>query len=245
MGTRDYYDAYWSPASAYLGGLLTQQLSRELENQVGEETRLLDFGCGDGKLIGRWLSRRAGSYLGLDISETAVSKAIEHGLEARRIDSETELGVSPDSFDVALAVEVLEHLFAPHEAVRELRRALAPGGILMATVPNVAYWRRRLGLGLAGRWNPAGDALSVQHPWRDPHIRFFTAATLKRMLEEAGFGEVTVSGHGGALLGDLPLLSRLARRRGSSLYRRLESASPSILGARLLAVASKPQGASR
>ena len=47
-------------------------------------------------------------------------------------------------FTVVVCFEVLEHLFAPHLAVAEMHRVLEPGGVLIATVPNVAYWRRRL-----------------------------------------------------------------------------------------------------
>ena len=60
----------------------------------------------------------------------------------------------------------------------EAARVLRSGGVLIASVPNVAFWRRRLDL-VCGRWNPEGDDLSVAEPWRDPHLRFLTTAALR------------------------------------------------------------------
>jgi hypothetical protein len=94
-------------------------------------------------------------------------------------------------------VEVLEHLFAPHLAVHAALRVLTPGGIFLATVPNIAYCRSRVDLAF-GRWNPLGDDLSAEQPWRDPHIRFFTPAVLRRTLTGSGFEEVMIGGHDGA-----------------------------------------------
>ena len=44
--------------------------------------------CGDGRIFGGWLRDRAQSYLGVDISSTAVDRAKEQGLEAATISSE-------------------------------------------------------------------------------------------------------------------------------------------------------------
>jgi SAM-dependent methyltransferase len=237
--TREYYDKYWSPGGNYPGGTPSRQLRRALEKAVSPESRVLDFGCGDGHSIGRWLGDRAKSYFGTDVSIVAVESCRELGLEAAVIDDEASVPLNDASIDVAVAIEVIEHLLDPMACVAELRRVVAPGGTLIVTTPNVAYWRRRLGIGLAGRWNPAGDALSVEQPWRDPHLRFFTRGTLQRMLELAGFVDVSVRGHDGALLADMPLIHRWARRRGSAPYRLMERILPSIFGGRLLGVARR------
>jgi SAM-dependent methyltransferase len=235
---REYYDAYWSEDRPDAAGLWSR-FRDELAARVQPETRVLDFGCGDGSRYGRWLADRAGSYLGLDISDLAVERAGKAGLRARRIQSEAELGVPSGAFDVAVANRVLEHLFAPQHAVRGLWRALTPGGILIASVPNVAYWTGRVRLGLLGRWNPYGDARSVAEPWRDPHLRFFTLANLRDMLRGAGFAEIELGGYDGALLAELPLFRRFWRKRGSAAYRLLESRFPSLLSLGLIAVARK------
>jgi SAM-dependent methyltransferase len=240
MPTREYYDRYWSPGGTYPGGAPSPQLLRALEDAIGPNSRVLDFGCGDGRSIGRWLADRAQSYFGTDISAVAVESCRELGLEAAVLDSETSIPLDDASVDTAVSIEVLEHLLEPLACVTELRRVIAPGGTLIVTTPNVVYWRRRLGITLAGRWNPAGDGLSVEQPWRDPHVRFFTRGTLHRMLELAGFLDVTVTGHDGAVLAEMPLIHRWARHHGSALYRLLERIAPAVFGARLLAIARTP-----
>jgi len=68
--------------------------------------------------------------------------------------------------------------------------------VLVVSVPNIAYWQRRVEH-CAGIWNPYGDDKSIIEPWRDPHIRFFTARALRDMLEAVGFHEVEMFGHEG------------------------------------------------
>ncbi len=178
------------------------------------------------------------SYVGVDISHTAVAAAREIGLDARVIEDATALPFAADTFDFVLSIEVFEHLFRPDLAVAEIARVLRPGGTALVTVPNVAYWRHRVDLALFGRWNPFGDDQSVQAPWRDPHIRFFNRASLARMLDQGGFESVDVRGHGGAFLRDLPALRRLGRGHVSRAYLALERWVPALFASRLHAVAT-------
>lgn len=232
-----YYDDYWRPGGFNPRGLTDPTLEGLLARHTAAGDVVVEVGCGDGRKSGVWLQENARRYEGLDVSSSAVEAAREHGLSARVIAdaAATELGAG--SVDCVVCTEVLEHLFAPHDAAREAWRVLRPGGRYVVTVPNLGFWRRRVDL-VAGRWNPLGDEESVLRPWRDPHIRFFTAATLRRMLEEAGFGAVEVSGYGGGVISHLPYLSR--RRVGASAaYRIVERRWPSLFAYRLVAIATK------
>ena len=213
---------------------------RLFREHVGEGSRVGDVGCGDGQTYAGWVAERSVSYTGFDISANAVELARSRGLDAHVVESADRLPAEDGAFDLVICNEVLEHLFDPLSALREARRVLAPGGRLIATVPNVAYWRRRLDLAGFGRWNPGGDDRSVTEPWRDPHLRFFTPRTLRVVLERAGFTELEVGGHGGAVLRDIPGLRALRHGdRGSALYRRLEDAFPAALAHGLHAVARR------
>jgi SAM-dependent methyltransferase len=244
---RAYYDAYWSEGRFRPVDRLTHPLEELLAPVVSAESACLDVGCGDGSTCGAWLSQRAHSYVGVDVSPTAVEAARAAGLEAHAIEDASELPFADASFDVVTCLEVFEHLFAPHLAAAEIHRVLRAGGVLVATVPNAAYWRRRLDLAALGRLNPLGDDESVDAPWRDPHLRFFNRSALGRMLARAGFRDVRVSGHGGTALGDLPALRRLGRPRGwrhpdwraNPVYSGFERAAPGLLAYRLHAIARK------
>jgi SAM-dependent methyltransferase len=238
-GVTDYYERYWNEGQP--PHELGDQLRSVFERNIGAGYRCLDVGCGDGRKSGPWLAGHAGGYVGVDVSETAVAEARALGLDARTIEDAAALPFPDAEFDAVVCIEVLEHLFEPQHALAEIRRVLRPGGTAIATVPNVAYWRRRLELAFLGRWDPHGDDRSVNEPWRDPHLRFFNPRSLERLVVVAGLRPVEIGGFNGAFLYDLPTMGRrLQVRRASRVYRRLERLRPSLLGIGLYAVAVKP-----
>ena len=87
----------------------------------------------------------------------------------------------PQGMEVALFIDVLEHLIDPWRALVRLREHLAPGARVLASVPNVACWSVRREL-LFGRFVPASTGL------HDPsHLHFFTIPEAKRLLAESGY----------------------------------------------------------
>jgi SAM-dependent methyltransferase len=232
-GMAGYYDAYWGAEDEPFYEPEPALRQRILDG-VGAGTAVLDVGCGTARSYAPELARRAGSYVGVDVSPTAVQAARAAGLDARVIDDAARLPFPDGSFDHVTCIEVLEHLFDPAAAVAEIRRVLRPGGRLVCSAPNVAYWRLRASLAL-GVWNPLGDEQSVERPWRDPHIRFFTPSTLGRMLREAGFSAVEVGGHGGRALDHLT--SRPSEHGQSAVYRLAERRAPGLLALTVHAVA--------
>jgi len=82
-----------------------------------------------------------------------------------------------------------------------------------------------------------GDALSIEQPWRDPHIRFFTPQTMSRMLSYSGFSQVDAKAHGGCFFDHLT--ARPTNFGVSSIYRRAERRFPSLLGMTIHAVAAR------
>ena len=234
-GTADYYDRYWSadPPPQYEPG---HELAALLDRNAEPGARVLDVGCGAGNSYAATIAARAASYTGVDVSVAAVELARSSGLDATVIDDAASLPFPDDHFDLAICIEVFEHLFEPHRAAAEIRRVLRPGGKLVASTPNSLYWRLRLDI-LAGHWNPLGDDLSGEEPWRDPHIRFFGPDTLARMLRSAGYARVEVGAHGGRFLDHLT--GRPTDFGQSRLYGALEVRFPALLGATLQALAVK------
>jgi SAM-dependent methyltransferase len=230
-----YYDRYWGAGEEPYYEL-DPALSRLLFDGVGPGTSVLDVGCGTARSYAPELARRAGSYVGVDVSATAVEAARAAGLDARVVDDASALPFPDASFDRVVCIEVLEHLFAPDRAAAEIRRVLRPGGKLVASAPNVAYWRLRAMLA-GGVWNPLGDERSVEEPWRDPHVRFFTPATMERMLRRAGFASVDVGAHGGRGLDHLT--TRPTAFGQGRLYRLAERRRPSLFGLTIHAVAER------
>lgn len=240
-----YYDRYWSTngwPSDVPRGRFPAELRALLARHLNSSSRVLDAGCGDGAKYGVWLARQTGAYVGVDISERAVEAARSRGLSATVVEDLASLHFPDHSFDAAVCIEVLEHLVSPEAAAKEILRVLKPGGTLVATVPNIVYWRRRLDYAFLGRWHPGGHPGGALHPWRDPHLRFFTRRALQRMLSEVGFQVREVRGIDGCLFGDLPYVARrFGTERVSRPFRFLQDLAPSLFGANLAVVAERRQ----
>lgn len=234
--SRSYYDTYWDT-----WGWDTHpppKLLDLLQRHVSPKDHCLDVGCGDGGTSGGWLQAHTAKYLGVDISESALAVARERGLDVEQIGDAAELPLADASFDCVVCTEVLEHLFEPQVALAEIHRVLRPEGRLIITVPNVAHWRNRLDLALLGRWNPRGDNLSPEQPWRDPHVRFFSLASLSRLVEMSAFEVMERGGHAQfGLAQHSPGLRSLARTpEAGSTTRRAAARFPNVLAESLYAV---------
>ena len=150
--------------------------------------KLLDVGCGSGYLA-KLLKSRVPDVIvdGLDISRVALDRAKQqlHEFWHLNIDLE-DFPLKPESYDTAVCVEVLEHLYDPEHALKEIYRVLQPGGRAIVTVPNLAYWRFRLDL-MRGRVPlPASD---------QRHLHQFNLLLFRQTLTQGGFQTVEIRGH--------------------------------------------------
>jgi SAM-dependent methyltransferase len=100
----------------------TQKMQR-LMRVVPAESRILEIGCGD-RWAGRWLKAHGWpNYTGLDLHPPAD---IVGDIRDWR-----GLGIAPESFDVILAFEVIEHV----PCFQEMYDILIPGGLALLTSP--------------------------------------------------------------------------------------------------------------
>lgn len=145
-------------------GIEYMHLLRLVMEQVREEdfASLLDFGCGDGRLLHEMSRAVPGRrYCGCDFSGRAVAFARALTPEAEFFAGDIRDGIVPGTFDAITMTEVLEHI-PPDDArsvLQKVRELLAPGGRLILTVPT------------------ARVAVSPKH------YRHFTAATLAEALQ--------------------------------------------------------------
>jgi SAM-dependent methyltransferase len=93
---------------------------------------------------------------------------------------ELTLPLEPASMSAILCLDVLEHMVDPWSAMTKLAALLAPGGVLVASIPNVQNYRVILPL-LQGRWDYASEGLLDR-----THLRFFTRASAIELMECSG-----------------------------------------------------------
>ncbi len=150
--------------------------------------RVLDLGAGNGKLCGE-MSQAGHEVVGVEYDKEGVAIArssypgiafYNYGVQ----DDPRDLLATEDAFDAVVSTEVIEHLFSPHLLPLYASEVLRLNGHLIVTTPYHGYLKD-LALAVLGRWDAHHDSL-----WHGGHIKFWSRATLARLLEQNGF-EVT------------------------------------------------------
>jgi SAM-dependent methyltransferase len=152
--------------------------------------KILDAGCGSGRNMVELA--RHGEVTGVELSDTSVCLARERQAGEVVEGSVLEMPFDGATFDLAVSLDVIEHLEDDFTALRELRRVVAPGGALLITVP--AY-----------QWLWSG------HDEINHHHRRYTRRSLQRIGEQAGWQQVRTTYFNSLLLPAAILLRVLDR----------------------------------
>ncbi len=182
-----YYEQYWSRASPPPcdDPLFPTRLRllRERLSAAGART-VLDAGSGAGGLVAE-LSSLGFAASGLEVSERAVRRARERHPDCSFLVHDLETlpwPVEPGSVDVVCSFEVIEHLLSPRSLLEGAHAALKPGGRLALTTPYHGLLKN-LALVLS--------AFDRHFAVEGDHIRFFSDRSLRALLEETGFRDVS------------------------------------------------------
>lgn len=138
------------------------------------QIKLLEIGCNQGDLLSAVQHDAKFDAQGIDLAERPLEYARSQGhrveltdLESRRFDD--------NSFDMIVALHVLEHVQNPERLVGEIRRILKPGGKFFAVMPCSSHIKARL----------AGVNWHYLNP--PDHLWYFTPKTLSQFVERLGF----------------------------------------------------------
>ena len=104
---------------------------------------ILDVGCGEGVLTCQWADRLdGGRIVGIDLDDAKLKAEWEtrrrENLEYR-VEEATSLSFDDGEFDVATAIEVLEHVPEPEATLSEMARVAER--YLLVSVPREPIWR--------------------------------------------------------------------------------------------------------
>ena len=153
-----------------------------LPREKGLPLRALEIGCAEGHTLA-WLKR-----IGDCNWVAGVEPYAEMGANVDAIDQffklDIEKGVPnipPESIDLILCLDVLEHLFDPWKTIRSLDGLLKPGGTLIISLPNIRNYHILFDLAFRGKFSYSESGILDR-----THLRFFTRTTAIELAESAG-----------------------------------------------------------
>ena len=161
---------------------------------------VLELGAGHGG-VARALHARGTRVVAVDYArpdEAFPFPYLQHDLDqpfAERVCAELggsglggpELG---GKVDCVVALDVIEHLTRPELGLREIRDVLVPGGLLVASTGNIAFWAIRLMLAV-GQFNYGKKGILDR-----THTRLFSVRSFRRTIEGEGFRVRSIKGFG-------------------------------------------------
>jgi 2-polyprenyl-3-methyl-5-hydroxy-6-metoxy-1,4-benzoquinol methylase len=241
------YDAYWS-SGLHCTAEWTEEVCQRVLGPLLGRAKVLDYGCGVGAAYQRRLASAVGEYIAADVSNVALETARSRGFQAMKIsDTDSTINAPNGSFSGAICSEVLEHLFDPLAAIREIHRLIEPGGALVVTVPNFGYHPWRL-MALLRAQVPSEPEDPKHNRYNGVHIRYFSTLTLRRLLNDGGFSHVTLTSFDISSIwdvfyagGPLAAISEWAQRSLPQAFhlRFLENIWPTVFAKRLCAIGYK------
>jgi len=164
--TGNTYDKYGS------SNPLVKRLMAGFESALDElfdraaPASVLDVGCGEGVLVHRWAQRRGGARMvGIDLEEESIQAGWEQhtapNLEYRVMPAEN-LPFESGEFELASAIEVLEHVPDPEHTIAEMARCAS--AYLLVSVPREPLWRM-LNMARGAYWSDLGNTPGHLNHW--------------------------------------------------------------------------------
>jgi methionine biosynthesis protein MetW len=176
---------------------------------IAPGARVLDLGCGDGRLLKHlWQARQAPGY-GVEIDDAHVLECLRNDVNVLQMDLEGGLAAFADrSFDCVILSETLQAIHRQEPLLKDMLRVARDA---VVSFPNFGYWRARIQIALAGHM-PVSRELPYQ--WYDtPNVHHCTLVDFEALCAKLG----------------MRILERVVLRQGARV-----SVLPNLLGSTAL-----------
>lgn len=157
------------------------RLAQLVATHAPPHARILDLGAFTGALLARLRDAGFTALSGADLANHLT----EDVASFRACDFNTAFAdaFAGERFDCITACEVIEHLDDPRAFLRECHKLLVPGGLVVVSTPNIAFFEGRIKFALTGElWGFSARSYRSQR-----HISPIPASHVPMMLDEAGF----------------------------------------------------------
>ena len=155
----------WQDALGEINGKIN---AKKFKNFDFRNCVVLDFGSGTGNLLNSIVAK---TKIAVEINQNAHDLIVKRGIAAYTSIEQIPSG----TVDVVISNHALEHVPFPIQALREIKRTLKPGGLLLLIVP-IDDWRNQKKF----------DSSDINH-----HLNTWTPLLLGNSLREAGFAVET------------------------------------------------------
>lgn len=143
----------------------------------------LEFGCGTGGFSAILKDRFSTENWAVELDAASAEKAAQKLDKVLNKDAVSALDDLPDNyFDCVILLDVLEHISEHILFLGAIKSKLKTGGVIIASIPNVRYYRNLVDLVIKGRWD------YVEHGILDKsHLRFFTRKSIIGTFEQLDY----------------------------------------------------------
>lgn len=181
----DDYEYYYTNSNFYAGNPISNNLAMEVieeiirlsDDLVRKDGAICDMGFGSGKLLKAFKLRGYSNLAGIDPSEDSVKNLKDEISNVSQGSIYEYQSALADQFDLITVVDVLEHLYNPHQALETVGKYLKKGGYLALSVPCFDHIDENMNL--------------LPDNFNQEHINYFSSVAIDNLLSLVGFEPVT------------------------------------------------------
>ena len=162
--------------------MMAIEISKIIRDWVPSQSKVIDFGCGDGSLLKDLIDTKNICGYGVEIDHQMIAQCIEKGISV--VEKDIDEGIQDfelSNFDIAIMASSIQCLKNPNIA---MRRMLKLSNKCIVTLPNFGYWRCRLAL-LAGKMPVTPSLPSSWYETENLHL--CTINDFEELCSDAGF----------------------------------------------------------
>ena len=159
-----------------------KKIYKEIKDMIGEKSRVLDLGCGNGELLSLLIKEKQVSATGVEINEKEILSCIKKGISVIQEDIDEGLDKYKNkTYDYVILSQTLQVVTRPDYVLKQIARI---GKKAVVSFPNFGHYRIRFELLLGGRM-PKSKTLPYE--WHNtPNIHLLTINDFKAFCKENG-----------------------------------------------------------
>jgi len=161
---------------------MNNQLQSIVLDWIPDQSRVIDFGCGDGTLLKILTEKKSAKGYGVEIDGEKINSCIANGVSV--IQQDIDAGIQNYigmGFDIAIMASSIQCLRSPRNAMRNI---LQVANECVITLPNFGNWELRLGL-LKGKMPSSAQLPAKWYETKNLHL--CTIADFEDLCAEESF----------------------------------------------------------